>query len=247
MIKKASGKTRTSTKKKTSAKRRTGTRVVAKGQATATTKGVIGTRTTTKKRAPAKKGASVRRGPAPKAISPALDLEELFSTTQSKLVVAWQKEADAAVKALEGLQKKLDGAGERQRKAKDKRVAATIRDKEKHSAATGARLEKAKQAYTEATAVVVELRDLMTAARTRMKAAKLALARTLARDRVLTRFAKDYGKAQAAKTQGTRGKPRKSAQRVVEQIESPTDESVPSPSGADETEDESTPGEVENT
>jgi hypothetical protein len=47
MIKKASGKTRTSTKKKTSAKRRTGTRVVAKGQATATTKGVIGTRTTT--------------------------------------------------------------------------------------------------------------------------------------------------------------------------------------------------------
>jgi hypothetical protein len=162
-------------------------------------------------------------------------------------VVAWQKEADAAVKALEGLQKKLDGAGERQRKAKDKRVAAATRDKEKRSAATGARLEKAKQAYTEATAVVVELRDLMTAARARMKAAKLALARTLARDRILTRFGRDYDKAQSAKTQGARRKTRKTAQRVAEQIESPTDESVPSPSGADETEEESTPAEVEKT
>jgi hypothetical protein len=247
MIKKASGKTTTGTTKKASTKRRTGPRAVPKGQPTATANEVVATKKTAKKRAPDKKGASVRGGPGPKAISPALELEELFNTTQSQLVVAWQKEADAAVKALEGLRKKLDGAVERQRKAKDKRVAATIRDKEKRSAATGARLEKAKQAYTEATAVVVELRDLMTAARTRMKAAKLALARTLARDRILTRFARDYDKAQAPKTQGARRKTRKTAQRVAEQIESPTDESVASTSGADEKEDESNPAEVENT
>jgi len=253
MIKKASSKTRTSTKKKTSAKRRTGTRAASKGQATATAKGVVAT----------KKGASVRRGPAPRAISPVLELEALFNTTQSKLVVAWQKESDAAAKALEGLRKKLDRAVESQRKAKDRRVAAATRYREKPSAATEARLEKAKQAYTQASAGLVELRGLMTAARDRMKAAKLALARTLARDRVLTRFARDYDKPQAAKTGGTRRKTRKTAQRVAQQIESPTDESVPSPtdesvpsptdesvpspSGADETEDESTPGEVEST
>jgi hypothetical protein len=215
MIKKASNKTRPSTKKKTSAKRRTGTRAASKGQATATARGAVATKKTTKKR------ASVRRGPAPRANSPVLELEVLFNTTQSKLMVAWQKEADAAVNALQGLRKKLDRAVESQRKAKDRRVAAATRYREKRSAATEARLEKAKQAYTQASAGVAELRGLMTAARDRMKAAKLALARALARDRVLTRFARDFDKSQAAKTGRTRRKTRKTVRRVAKQTEGP--------------------------
>jgi hypothetical protein len=176
-----------------------------------------------------------------------LELEELFSTTQSKLVVAWQKETDVAVKVLEGLQRKLDRALERRRKLKDKRVAAATRYREKRTEATGARLERAKLAYTEATAVVVELRDLTKAAQARMKAAKLALARALARDKILARFAKDYGKAQVAKARGTRRKARKTAQRVAGQGEVPSGESVPSASGTGEKEDEPVPTEVEKT
>ena len=96
----------------------------------------------------------------------------------------WEKELNAATQELEGLRKKLDRAVEKQRKLKDRRVAAATRLKQARSEMARTRLEKAKLAYTETTAVVVELRSLSEAARARMKTAKLGLARAANRDKL---------------------------------------------------------------
>jgi len=219
MIKKATRKTRTTTRKKAPVKKRAGTRAVAtKKQAAAASK----------KRAPAKKRTAARRPSAARAVSPALELEKLFETTQAKLVPMWEKEANAATKELEGLRKKFDRAAEKQRKLKDRRVAAATQYKQKRSDTTRTRLEKAKLAYTETTAVVVELRSLMVAARARTKTAKLGLARAVSRDRILARFAKDSEKTDEAKPKGTRRKPRKTTRRAAGATKKKS--SVPAPS-----------------
>jgi hypothetical protein len=198
MLKKAARKTRTTTGKKASVKKRAATRSVA-----------------TKERAPAKKRIAARRPSTAKTVSTALEMEELFETTQAKLVPMWEKELNAATQELEGLRKKLDRAVEKQRKLKDRRVAAATRLKQARSETARTRLEKAKLAYTETTAVVVELRSLMEAARARMKTAKLGLARAANRDKILARFAKNYDKTQEAKGKGTRRKTRKTTRRAA--------------------------------
>lgn len=194
MLEEATGETRTTTNKKPSVKKRAGAQAVAtKKHATAAGK----------KRAPANKRIAARRPSA--AVSPALELEKLFETTQAKLVPMWEKEASASTQELERLRKKLDRAAGKQRKLKDRRVAAATRLKHARSETARTRLGKAELAYTETTAIVVELRSLMEAARTRMKTAKRGLARAINRDKILARFAIDYEKTEEAKAKGTPG------------------------------------------
>ena len=193
MARKATRKTRTTSRKKVSLKKRASTRTVAAKNR------VVVKSDTTQKRAPARKKTAAGRAVAVKETSAALELEKLLDATQAKLVAAWEKEVNAANKTFQALRKKLERAAERQRKLKDRRVAAVNRHKARRNETTLAGLEKAKQAYTAATEVVVELRGQVDAARARMKAAKLGLAHALARDKALARFAKDYGKTPARK------------------------------------------------
>ncbi len=211
MARKATRKTRTTVRKKVSLKKRASSRKVA-------AKSRVVKRATTQKRAPARKKAAGRRALVAKESSAAIELEKLLDTTQAKLVGAWEKEANAAIKTFEALRKKLERAAERQRKLKDKRVAAASRHKAKRSETTAAALEKAKEAYTAATEVLVELRGQVVAARTRMKAAKLGLAHAIARDKAMARFfAKEHGKAKARKVKATRRRPPKRARRSASQ------------------------------
>ena len=182
MARKATRKTRTTSKKKVSLKKRASTRTVA------AKKRVVIKRDTAQKRAPAREKTAARRGVAAEKTSAALELEKLLDDTQAKLVATWEKEANAALKTFEALRKKLERATEKQRKLKDRRVAAANRRKARRNETTLAGLEKAKQAYTAATEVLVELRSQVDAARTRMKAAKLGLAHAVARNKALARF-----------------------------------------------------------
>ena len=210
MARKATRKTRTTVRKKVSLKKRASSRKVA-------AKSRVVKRATTQKRAPARKKAAGRRALVAKESSAAIELEKLLDTTQAKLVGAWEKEANAAIKTFEALRKKLERAAERQRKLKDKRVAAASRHKAKRSETTAAALEKAKEAYAAAAEVTVELRGQLIAAKTRMKAAKLGLAHAVARDKAMARFSKDLCKAQARKVKATRRRPRKTARRSASQ------------------------------
>lgn len=213
MARKATRKTRTTGKKTVSLKKRASIRTVA------AKKRVGVKRATIQKRAPARKKTAARRAVAVKETSAALELEKLLDATQAKLVATWEKEANSAIKTFEALGKKLERAAERQRKLKDRRVAAASRHKARRSETTVAGLEKAKQAYTAATEVVVELRGQVGAARIRMKAAKIGLAHAVARDKALARFAKDQGEAQARKVKVTQRRPRKTARRRARQPE----------------------------
>ena len=219
MMKRATRKSRTTTKKKASVKKRKGTRAAAvKKQANAAKKRAVARGVTTKERAPTKKRTTARRSAAEKATSRALELENLFESAQAKLVETWEKEVNVAIKTVDGLRTKLERAAEKQRKLKDKRVAAATVYRQKRNETTRTRLEDAKLAYTEAAAAVVELRSQMESARTHMKAAKLSLARAVTRDKVLARFAKEQEKAQEAKTKGTRRRTRRSPGRPKEAV-----------------------------
>ncbi len=212
MARKATRKTRTTSTKKVSLKKRASTRKVA-------AKSRVAKRVTTQKRTPAIKKTAGRRAVAVKEASAAVELEKLLDATQAKLVATWEKEANAAIKTFEALRKKLERAAEKQRKLKDRRVAAASRRKARRNETTLAGLEKARQAYTAATEVLVELRGQVDAARTRMKAAKLGLAHAVARDKALARFAKDHGKAPAKKVRAIRRRPRKTVQPTASRSE----------------------------
>lgn len=239
MARKATRKTRTPSKKKVALKKRASTRTVAAKNR------VGGKRVTTRKRTAARKKTAARRAVAVKETSAALELDKLLDATQAKLVATWEKEANAAIKTFEALPKKLERAAERQRKLKDRRVAAASRHKARRNETTITGLEKAKQAYTAATEVVVELRGQVDAARTRMKAAKLGLAHAVARGKALANFAKDYGKTPARKVKATQRRTRKTARRPASQPEEAATAAVLSGPETEESEGEATSPEVE--
>ncbi len=239
MARKATRKARTTSRKKVSLKKRASTRTVA------AKKRVVVKSDTNQKRASARKKTAARRAVAVKETSAALELEKLLDDTRAKLVVTWEKEANAAIKAFEALRKKHERAAERKRKLKDRRVAAVSRHKARRNETTLAALEKAKQAYTAATEAVVALRGQVDSARTRMKAAKLGLAHALARDKALARFGKDYGKTQARKVKATQRRTRKTARRPASQPEEATTAAVLSGPETEESGDDATSPEVE--
>lgn len=167
------------------------------------------------------KKASVNKAPVTKTTSTPAEAEEAFVAAQLNLVRTYQRETDLATKLVEGLKKKLDQSVTKQRTLKERRVTAFNSYRAKPTPVMQERLETLKAKYAEAAEATQAIQEALQVERARLKTAKTALARIVARDKVLATFEKDYDKAEAKKQRGRKsgGKQRRGRKPTSEAVQ----------------------------